>query len=155
MHPSRKVSFKKEKETLLITLYARALQSRSRHPILHDPWAAEAIQRIDYDFAKFKAGRRSSLLIAIRASQPDAWTRDFLAAHPDATELHLGCALDARYFRTAPPATVRWFEVDYPDVIDLRRDLYSETEAYRMIGTRDVSGSGLAGDAVFALSVRK
>ena len=31
-----KVYFTKEKETMLITLYARALQSRSQQPVLRD-----------------------------------------------------------------------------------------------------------------------
>ena len=44
-----------------------------------------------------------------------------LADHPDATVLHVGCGMDSRVFRVDPPATVQWFDVDYPDVIELRR----------------------------------
>ncbi len=34
-----------------------------------------------------------------------------------------------------PPASVRWFDVDYPDVIDLRRQLFPERgAAYHLIG---------------------
>ncbi len=130
-----KVQFSQEKETMLITLYARALQSRSPHPVLRDTWAEEAIHRVDYDFAKFKVGQRSSLLIAARATQLDLWTTAFLANHPDATVLHLGCGLDSRAFRVAPPPTVRWFDVDYPEVIELRQRLYPERAGYRMIGS--------------------
>ena len=102
--PSEKVHFTKEKETMLITLYARALQSRSERPILRDTWAEEAVQRIDYDFEKLKVGQHAAHLIACRATQLDLWTTHFLAAHPDATVLHLGCGLDSRVYRVAPPA---------------------------------------------------
>jgi hypothetical protein len=39
---TEKVHLTKEKETLLATLYARALESRSPNPILHDEMAEEA-----------------------------------------------------------------------------------------------------------------
>lgn len=130
--PTEKVRLTHEKETLLATLYARALESRSPNPILHDPLAEEAIQRIDYDFERLKV---DTLSIAIRAKQFDNWTTDFLAAHPNATVLHLGCGLDSRVFRLDPPASVRWFEVDYPEVIELRSRLYPERPNYRLIGS--------------------
>ncbi len=49
--------------------------------------------------------------------------------------LHLGCGLDTRAFRIGPPSTVKWFDLDQPGVIELRRQLYDETESYRMIGS--------------------
>ena len=50
----------KEQETMLITLYAKALESRSKRAILHDPWAELAVSKIQNDFKKFKVGRRES-----------------------------------------------------------------------------------------------
>ena len=51
---SEKVHLTKEKETLLVTLlvtlYLRALDSRSKNPILHDKAAEDAVSRIDYNF---------------------------------------------------------------------------------------------------------
>ena len=60
---------------------------------------------------------------------------DFLARHPDALVLHLGCGLDGRVFRLDPPPSVLWFDLDQPGVIELRRRLYSDTGQYRMIGS--------------------
>ncbi len=104
---SEKVQLTKEKETMLVTLYGRALQSRSKNPILRDEWAENAFDRIDYNFEKLKLGERMPLLVACRAKQLDLWTARFLAHHPDATVLHLGCGLDSRVYRVAPPASVR------------------------------------------------
>src|SRR6266508_2788502 len=132
---SEKIHFTKEKETMLITLYGRALQSRSEHPILRDTWAEDAVHRVDYDFDKLKVGQRAALLFACRATQLDRWTTSFLADHPGATVLHLGCGLDSRFYRIASPPTVRWFDLDYPEVIALRRRLYSEPTGYHMIGS--------------------
>ncbi|CDO88672.1 methyltransferase [Mycobacterium triplex] len=124
--------------TNLVTLYLRAHESRSAHPILGDHAAADAVDRIDYDFKRI---HRSSFpasnqyLVALRAKQLDGWCADFLARHPDAVVLHLGCGLDGRAFRLDVPPAVRWFDLDQPSVIELRRRLYDETEHYRMIGS--------------------
>src|SRR5260370_37457082 len=124
--------------TNLVTVYLRAYESRSRHPILGDHAAAEAVDRIDYDFKRI---HRNSLpasnqyLVALRAKQLDDWCADFLGRHPDAVVLHLGCGLDGRAFRLEPPGSVLWFDLDQPGVIDLRRRLYDENEQYRMIGS--------------------
>jgi methyltransferase (TIGR00027 family) len=124
--------------TNLVTLYLRAYESRSRRPILGDHIAAEAVDRIDYDFKRI---HRTSLpasnqyLVALRAKQLDDWCAAFLARHADAVVLHLGCGLDGRGFRLAPPPSVLWFDLDQPAVIELRRRLYDDTDSYRMIGS--------------------
>ncbi len=124
--------------TNLVTLYLRAYESRTQHPILGDHAAAAAVDRIDYDF---KRVHRSSLpalnqyLVALRARQLDDWCADFLRRQPEAVVLHLGCGLDARAFRLSLPASVQWFDLDQPGVIELRRRLYEETPRYHMIRT--------------------
>ena len=131
---SEKINFTKEKETLLSTLYCRAMQSKVKNPILRDPWAEEAVSRIDYDFTKFKSTIRV-FGISIRARKFDTIVNQFLFEHPDAVVLYLGCGMDSRVFRVDPPAGVQWFDVDYPDVIELRKRLYPDRTGYRMIGT--------------------
>ncbi|CQD15713.1 tetracenomycin polyketide synthesis O-methyltransferase TcmP [Mycobacterium europaeum] len=124
--------------TNLVTLYLRAYESRSERPILGDRAAAEAVDRIHYDFQRI---HRTSLpasnqyLVALRAKQLDGWCADFLRRNPDAVVLHLGCGLDGRAFRVAAPPSVAWFDIDQPAVIELRRRLYDDTERYRMIGS--------------------
>jgi O-methyltransferase involved in polyketide biosynthesis len=130
--PTEKINLTKEKETLLATLYARALESRSQNPILRDEMAEDAIRRIDYDFEHLKV---DTISIAMRAKLFDNWTNEFLANHPNATVLHLGCGLDSRVFRVNPSINVHWFDVDYPEVIELRRRLYPERAGYTMIGS--------------------
>lgn len=124
--------------TMLCTLYLRAYESRSERSILADHAAAEVVERIDYDFARIKryvTPSSNQYTVALRAKQLDLWAADFLRRHPDATVLHLGCGLDSRAFRLAPPATVRWFDIDVPAVIELRRRIHPERDGYRMIGS--------------------
>jgi len=137
-----KIQFTKEKETMLMTLSGRAIQSQWKNPILRDPWAEEAMQHIDYDLSKQLTGVASwsmwrdigPTIIATRAATFDQLTISFLADHPDAVVLQVGCGMDSRAFRVNPPARVEWFDVDYPDVIDLRRQLFPTRDHYHMIG---------------------
>jgi len=131
--PPTKVALREVKETCLITLYGRSLQSRWPNPILPDRWAEETVARLDYDFDRLKVGAPMASLVAARASQLDSWTRDFLAQHPESTVLHLGCGLDSRVYRVDPPATAAWFDVDFPEVIELRQGLYPARASYRMV----------------------
>lgn len=133
--PPEKVAFSREKETLLITLYAKGQESRLPNSLLKDHFAAAAIRRIDYDFAKLGVGRDDMITLAMRAHVFDGWASDFILRHPNATVLHLGCGLDTRVFRVDPPAGVRWFDLDFPEVVDLRRRLYPERKGYSLIGT--------------------
>ena len=136
------IRFSKEKETMLMSLSGRAIQSQWKNPILRDPWAEEAMRHIDYDLSKQLTGVASwsmwkdigPTIIATRAATFDQLTIRFLADHPDAVVLQVGCGMDSRAFRVNPPTGVEWFDVDYPDVIDLRRQLFPIQDNYHMIG---------------------
>lgn len=144
-----------DKQTLLVTLYGKALDSRAAHPILGDTFASDVVDRLDVDFAKLHVPRGAEISLPVRAKHLDGWTRDFLARHPRATVLHLGCGLDSRVFRVAPGPGVRWFDVDFPDVIALRRRVYLPRNGYTMIGTSLTDLGWLeqlpAGDPVFVV----
>ena len=130
----QKVRLTKEKETYLATLYGKALDAAAEHPILGDRFAADAVARIDYDFKALKLPGGGEVTLPMRAWHFDQWTRAFLAANPESTVLHLGCGLDTRVYRIDPGPKVRWFDVDFPDVIALREQLYPERDGYRRIG---------------------
>ena len=49
-----KIKLKKEKETLLIPLYCKALENKKSQPIIEDRKAIEIIDKIDYDFDQLK-----------------------------------------------------------------------------------------------------
>jgi O-methyltransferase involved in polyketide biosynthesis len=118
-----KVALTGTQETMLATLYGRALDSHSPNSVLNDGAAANAVERIDYDFGKTRMKGTNAVSVAIRAKVLDTWTTSFLAEHPSATVLHMACGLDTRVQRLNPSASVRWFDVDLPEVTDLRSRL--------------------------------
>lgn len=130
-----KITLSGAQETMLATLYGRAMDSRAPNSILRDREADEAIRRIDYDFRKTGVKGTTAAGIALRAKQLDDWTVEFLADHPQSTVLHLACGLDTRVHRLDPPPSVRWLDVDYPEVLELRQRLLpARAGDYRMIG---------------------
>lgn len=130
-----KVNLTGARETLLLTLYGKALESRLPHSLLEDRFADEAVRKIDYDFSRLKVDCNLGIGLAMRAKTLDVHVQDFFARNPDAIVLHLGCGLDARIFRVDPPEGVDWFDVDYPDVIALRRRLYPTRQHYHLIAS--------------------
>lgn len=130
-----KVTLSGAKETLLVTLSAKAGESRLHDSLLKDRFAAEAMARIDYDFSRLGVDRDIMIGVALRAHVIDGWTRDFIARNPEATVLNLGCGLDSRIFRVAPPPGILWFDIDYPDVVALRQRLYPPRQNCRLLGS--------------------
>jgi O-methyltransferase involved in polyketide biosynthesis len=133
MAAKNKIQLTEEKETLFIPLYGKALDYRSKRSVLNDRIANDIMEEVDADLAKHK--RFGGRIAAVRAKQYDEWTKDFIAKNKNAVVLHLGCGLDARITRTQPPSSTAWFDIDYPEVISLRRKFYSETGEYKMMAT--------------------
>lgn len=129
--------------TALLALYARALDDRSAHPILSDRWAQEIITRLDFDFSHFRTAKKERYGVGVRTRQMDEWTRDFITDHPDATVLDLGAGLDSRVFRINPSSGGHWYDVDFPDVIELRNRLFPPHERHETIGADLTHGTWL------------
>ena len=110
-------------ESMFLTLCGRALDNRSPHPILADTMASELVRTLGYDCDRFHLSASPVINIAHRAKKLDEVAVRFVARHPDAVALDLGAGLDTRVFRIAPPPTVDWYDVDFPEVITARRQL--------------------------------
>ncbi|HEY0692038.1 MAG TPA: class I SAM-dependent methyltransferase [Kribbella sp.] len=121
-------------KTLSPVLKAKALDNRLPDPILGDEYAEQTMRRLDpgYDDRRFGTSQMG-LAAVVRTKAHDDWARSFITDHPDAVVLHLGCGLDARVYRIDPPATIDWYDLDYPSVIELRRELLPPREHYALI----------------------
>lgn len=119
-------------ETLLIPLWARALEQQEAEPLVVDPIAAEIAARLDYDWNRIRLSRNDLAQCVVRLREFDRFAREFMARNPSATVVHLGCGLDTRFQRVDDGA-VRWFDLDLPDVIALREQLVPETERDRYL----------------------
>jgi O-methyltransferase involved in polyketide biosynthesis len=130
-----KVSLTEEKETLLATLYGRARDAKQSRPILADAMAAQTVEKLDYDFGRMKIDARVAASVAVRAKYFDSLTAAFLANFDTATVVHMAAGLDTRVWRVAPGPGIEWYDVDYPEVIELRDKLFPVREGYRTIGS--------------------
>jgi O-methyltransferase involved in polyketide biosynthesis len=125
MTTNRDVRLGTVQETLLIPLYGRAVENRKEEPALRDPRAEEIVASIDYDFTRFD-NLPSLLGTILRTALFDLWITDFLTEHPTGTVVEIGTGLNTRYERV-DNGRARWFELDLPDVIELRRRFFTDT----------------------------
>lgn len=119
-------------ETLLIPLWARAVEAKRPEPIVKDDRAAEILEKIQYDYTKFDRAWKSQVGVSIRTMLLDRATEAFIEKHPDALVVNLGAGLDTRYFRV-DNGEILWWDLDLPEVIGLRRTFFEESRRRRMI----------------------
>ena len=115
-------------ETLVIPLYARALCTRRFPHLFSDPLSVELLEQLDYDFSALErtSGGLMQTFGAMEAAmrQSDlAWeVRDYLADHPQAAVVNLGCGLD-QTGRSCDNGQCRRYNIDLPDVMAVREAL--------------------------------
>lgn len=110
-------------ETMLIPLWAKAVEQQRPQPLLKDAEAPRMLAMIDYDFDRFKGARMSQPGCCGRAALIDDEVQAFIRQHPDAVVAQIGAGIDARFERLGRPAITAWVDMDLPEVIALRRRL--------------------------------
>ena len=119
-------------ETLLIPLWARAVESAKPQPIFRDPKAVEMVSSIDYDFGKFEKTWMSQLGVAIRSMLLDRAVSHFVQQNPNAVVVNIGAGLDTRCERFKDNVSC-WYDLDLPEAIALRSQFLGEGENNRAI----------------------
>jgi O-methyltransferase involved in polyketide biosynthesis len=120
-------------ETLLWTLYHRALEAARPDAVLDDPLAVDLVDRIDYPFdERFGTGGLAQWQ-ALRARCFDDEVRRFIGKHPDGTVVALGEGLDTAFWRI-DNGEVSWLSVDVPSTIELRERLLPRSPRLRTLG---------------------
>ncbi len=121
-------------ETMLITVRARAIETDKSDGIIRDPYAKKILDSIgNQDKKKQKISGGSQVGVCIRTEYLDNVVKDFLKKSPDGTVVNLGCGLDARYERLNN-SKVRWFDIDLPESIEVRRAFFEDHDNYKMLG---------------------
>lgn len=114
-------------------LWARACETKKERPLLTDSKAVEIIDSIDYDFSSFANLRDINRIAWIsRCRIYDEIINSYIIAHSYGTIVNIGCGMDT-YFERAINSSVKWYELDLPDVIELKRKFFEETENRRFI----------------------
>lgn len=122
-------------ETLLIPLFCRVWEHEEARPILRDDFAHALGMRLlpllECSESPFHQSivRRAwpeqvQIMMALRTRHFDQVSKDFLAKHPNAQVVMLGCGLDSRFERLGMP-DLPWINLDLPEVISLRERIFA------------------------------
>jgi len=122
-----------ESKTLFIPLLGKALMSK-KNLFLHDLKAEEIINKVDFDFSKLNQSKWLSMYMSLRALIIDEICNDYIKNNSNVTVIHLGCGLDSRCLRVRQDYKV-WYDIDYDNVIDIRKQFYNIDSKHQMIGS--------------------
>ena len=144
---SEKVQVKlgKIQETLLLPLWGRAVESRKEKPRLVDTKAVEIIDRIDYDFSAIAKNISwvTQLAWVARSLHIDRAILNFMKRYPGGTIVNIGCGLDTTFERI-DNGQIRFFDLDLPDVVDLRKVFFTNSERRKTIASSFLDKDWLA-----------
>jgi len=123
-------------KTLFLPLWGRTIESKKRKPLLLDEAAVNIINRVDFDFSQMARNLDQLTQIAWikRSLICDKVIRIFLAKHPQGTVVNIGCGLDTTFERV-DNGKVNWFDLDLPDVIELRSKFITQSERRKFISS--------------------
>lgn len=123
----------KVQETMLIPLYGRAQQTKAGRGRFDDQKAVEMVDAIDYDFTRFDNDLSLSGAV-LRTSIIDVWVREFLDHNPEGTVVEIGAGLNTRFERV-DNGRLHWIDLDLPDVMELRRRFFTDSDRRQMLAT--------------------
>ncbi len=129
-----------ESKTLFIPLYGKAMMSKEG--FLKDPTAEKIVEAEKKSFDNVDQSRKLAIYMAMRAKQYDEIVQDFIKNNSSSVIIQLGCGLDARAVRVSHK-NIMWYDLDFPDVIELRKKYYTENEFYTMIPSSVTDSSWL------------
>ena len=118
-------------ETALIPLAIRANETERKMARIHDDKAVEIIRELDVDTEKLNRFFSHEGVIA-RTILFDETVKKLLRKYLDAVCINIGCGLDDRFSRV-DNGKIRWFNVDLPDSIEMRKKFFYETEREHML----------------------
>lgn len=120
--------------TMLMTTRARVDEHQRADALFRDPKVFEWWQAIAWDSELDRLYiPLSQLGWAVRAHTFDRMVQEHLASHADTVVIELGAGLSTRYYRVGQHCKC-WIDLDLPEVINLRRQLDTETEKHHLIG---------------------
>lgn len=126
-------------ETALIPLAIKASETARPNARIKDLKAKEIIDSLGVDVSKFDPFLSHEGVVA-RTILYREQLKELLNKYPDAVCINLGCGFDDK-FSQVDNGSVRWFDVDLPDQIAVRRKVYEDRERCVML-----EGDALTGD---------
>ncbi|HEY7995125.1 MAG TPA: SAM-dependent methyltransferase, partial [Candidatus Eremiobacteraceae bacterium] len=118
-------------DTALWVATYRAMESERPDALFHDPYARKlAGARGEHIMRSVRFGVAAASAMIIRTKVFDEIIMRLIAERGVDEVLNLACGLDARAYRLSLPGSLRWTDVDFPDMIAYRSGvLAGETPA--------------------------
>jgi len=121
-------------KTLFLPLWGRAEESKKQKPLLVDETAIRIIEQVDFDFSQITQNIDDLSQIAWikRSLCCDEVIKEFLTRYPEGTIVNIGCGLDTTFERI-DNGKLKWYDLDLPDVIELRSKFVKENVRRKFI----------------------
>jgi O-methyltransferase involved in polyketide biosynthesis len=124
-----KISLSGLPQTSLMPLYGRVKVSKTHNSLFNDAKAVEIVEQTDYDFSIIDTAVVDYFWFtyAARAIQFDAKVKAYIKEHPRASVVNLGAGFETEFYRV-DNGTIRWYDLDLPELIEIRKQLLPETD---------------------------
>lgn len=119
-------------QTLFIPLAVRAKEAECSRPIFIDKMAIDIFNQCDTRNVIIDGGEISTHGILARTQVIDTEVESLLSVNPNAIVINLGAGLDTRFFRL-DNGTVKWYDLDLPEVIALRKQFIAENDRLHFV----------------------
>lgn len=99
----------------------RAMESERRGALFNDPYARRLGGRRGEEIAaRLPESKTAALSVIVRTQLLDELITNVVSEAGVDTVINLAAGLDARPYRMALPSSLRWFEVDLPEMISYK-----------------------------------
>ena len=118
-------------KTLYIPLYGKSYVSKKG--LFLDDKKAEEIWDAEGFALKGKAKSKwLAYYMGVRSAVFDRWLKQQMTDSEEAVVIHIGCGMDSRVLRVGSEGH-KWYDVDFPEVIEERKRYFTESSDYQMI----------------------
>jgi O-methyltransferase involved in polyketide biosynthesis len=118
-------------KTLYIPLYGKAYVSKNGL-FLNDKKAEEIWESEGFALKGKSKSKWLAYYMGIRSAVFDNWLKQKMSDIQDAVVIHIGCGMDGRVLRV-DKIDHKWYDIDFPEVIEERKKYYAESPSYQMI----------------------
>ena len=129
-------------KTLYIPLYGKSYVSR-KGLFLKDKKAEEIWEKEVFSLKGKSKSKWLAYYMGIRSAVFDEWLMQKMREVPNAAVIHIGCGMDSRILRVGAE-NHKWYDIDFPEVIEARKEYYAELDNYKMIAADVRDGKWLS-----------
>ena len=129
-------------KTLYIPLYGKSYVSR-KGLFLKDKKAEEIWEKEVFSLKGKSKSKWLAYYMGIRSAVFDEWLMQKMREVPNAAVIHIGCGMDSRILRVGAE-NHKWYDIDFPEVIEARKEYYAESDNYKMIAADVLDGKWLS-----------